>query len=92
MLTHVRLFCKPMDYSPSGYPVNVSFQECRSELPFPTPRDLPNPGIKPSSLVSPGVAGGSLTIAPPGSLASVQKHSQLLHVYPVSFSLTILIH
>ena len=25
-LNHVRLFCKPMDYSPSGYPVNVIFQ------------------------------------------------------------------
>ena len=26
MLNHVRLFCKPMDYSPSGYPVNMIFQ------------------------------------------------------------------
>ena len=28
-----------------------------SELPFPSPGDLPNPGIEPVSLVSPALAG-----------------------------------
>ena len=28
-----------------------------SELPFPTPRDLPDPGIEPASLVSPALGG-----------------------------------
>ena len=32
-----------------------------SALPVPPPRDLPNPGIKPASLVSPALAGGFIT-------------------------------
>ena len=36
-------------------------QEYWSGLPFPPPGDLPNPGIKPTSLVSPSLAGGFLT-------------------------------
>jgi len=38
-------------------------------LPFPTPRDLPNPGIELTPLVSPSMAGGFFTIAPPGPLS-----------------------
>ena len=34
-------------------------------LPFPTPGNLPNSGIKPTSLVSPELAGGFFTTAPP---------------------------
>ena len=41
--------------------MEVSRQEYWSGLPFPTPRDLPNPGIEPSSLVSPALAGGFFT-------------------------------
>ena len=33
-------------------------QEYWSGLPFPTPGDLPNPGIEPESLASPASAGG----------------------------------
>ena len=36
-------------------------QEYWSRLPFPPPRDLPEPGIKPSSLQSPALAGGFFT-------------------------------
>ena len=35
-------------------------------LPLPTSGDLPNPGIKPTSLASPVWAGGFSTTAPPG--------------------------
>ena len=44
-------------------PLSVGFsrQEYWSGLPFPTPRDLPHPGIKPASLVSPGLAGKVFT-------------------------------
>ena len=35
-------------------------QEYWSGLPFPTPRDLPDPGIEPVSLAPPAVAGGLL--------------------------------
>ena len=37
-------------------------QECRSELPFPTPGDLPDPEIEPAS---PALAGGFFTTEPP---------------------------
>ena len=36
-------------------------QEHWSRLPFPTPRDLPDPGIEPTSLASPVLAGGFST-------------------------------
>ena len=37
-----------------------------SGLPFPPPRDLPNPGSEPTSLVSPALAGRFFTTAPAG--------------------------
>ena len=36
-------------------------QEYWSVLPFPTPEDLPDPGIKLGSLASPALAGGFFT-------------------------------
>ena len=41
-------------------PLSMGFfsQEYWSGLPFPTPGDLPNTGIKPTSLKSPALAGG----------------------------------
>ena len=44
-------------------PLSMGFsrQEYWSELPCPPPGDLPNPGIKPKSLVSPALAGGFFT-------------------------------
>ena len=41
-------------------------QEYWSELPFPSPGDLPDPGIKPMSLASPALAGGLFTTSQPG--------------------------
>ena len=41
-------------------------QQFWSGLPFPTPGDLPNPGVKPKSLASLALAGGFLTTVPPG--------------------------
>ena len=41
-------------------------QEHWSVLPFPSPRDLPNPGIEPAFLVSPALAGRFFTTVPPG--------------------------
>ena len=38
--------------------MEFSRQEYWSELPFPPPGDLPNPGIEPVSLMSPALAGG----------------------------------
>ena len=36
------------------------------QVPFPTPGDLPDPGIESSPLVSPALAGRLFTTAPPG--------------------------
>ena len=52
----------PMDCSPSGFSVHgFSRQEYQSELPCPPPEDLPDPGIKPESLMSPTLEGGFFT-------------------------------
>ena len=48
---------------PMGFPR----QEYWSGLPFPSPGDLPDPGIKPSSPVSPASAGRFFTTEPPGN-------------------------
>ena len=37
-----------------------------SGVPFPSPWDLPDPGIDPLSLMSPALAAGSLPLAQPG--------------------------
>ena len=41
--------------------MELSRQEYWSGLPFPTPGDLPDPGIKPVSPASPASAGGFFT-------------------------------
>ena len=45
--------------------MEFSRQEYWSGLPFPTPEDLPDPGMDPKSLASPALAGGFFTAAPP---------------------------
>ena len=49
-------------------PLSMGFprQEYWSGLPFPSPGDLPNPGIEPTSPASPALAGGFFTAEPPG--------------------------
>ena len=48
-------------------PLSMEFssQECWNELPFPSPGDLPIPGIEP---MSPALAHGFFTTEPPGKL------------------------
>ena len=47
--------------------MGLSSQECWSRLPFPSPGDLPNLGIKHASLASPALAGEFFTAEPPGN-------------------------
>ena len=44
-------------------PLSMGFsrQEYCSVLPFPSPGDLPNPGVEPKSPISPALAGGFFT-------------------------------
>ena len=69
MLGHVQLFSNPMDLlQPCRAPLSMEFsrQEYWNRLPVPPPGDLPNPGIKPASPVSPALAGRFFTTEPPG--------------------------
>ena len=45
--------CHPMDCSPPGCSVHGILQ---AGLPYPSPGDLPDPGIEPMSLLSPALA------------------------------------
>ena len=58
-LSRVPLFSTPWTVARQP-PLSMGFprQEYWSELPFPTPGTLPNPGIKPTSLMSPALASG----------------------------------
>ena len=59
--------CDPMDCSTPGSSVHGIFHTRILEgLPFPTPEDLPYPGIEPMSLASPKSAGGFFTTTSPG--------------------------
>ena len=56
--------CDPMTVAPwASLFMRSSRQEYYSGLPFPSPGDLPNPGIKPES---PALGGGFFTTEPPG--------------------------
>ena len=58
--------CDPMDCSPLS--MGFSRQEYWTGLPFPSPGDLPNSGIKHVSPASPALAGGFFTTERPGNL------------------------
>ena len=62
VLSHAQLFATPWTGACQA-PLSMGFprQEYWSGLPFPPPGDLPDPGIKPVSLVSPALAGGFFT-------------------------------
>ena len=62
----VQLFATPWTVA-HQVPLSMEFskQKYWSELPFPSPGDLPDPGIKPTSLASPALAGELLTTVPP---------------------------
>ena len=54
--------CSPVDCSPPGsLSMGFSRQEYWSGLPCPPPGDLPNPGIKLKSLMSPALGGRFFT-------------------------------
>ena len=64
-------------------PLSIEFfrQEYWSGFPFPPPGDLPDPGIKPASPVSPAVAGGFLTTELPGKPMVSLNAPKLVKVY-----------
>ena len=81
--------CDPMDCSPQSSSVHGILQaRILNMLPFPTPGDLPDPGIKPRSFVSPALVSRFFTTAPLGK--------PIVHVYvrqyDILFSLPDLFH
>ena len=66
-LSGVQLFVTPWTIAhQAALSLELSRQEYWSGLPCPPPGALPEPGIKPASLVSPALAGRSFTTGPPG--------------------------
>ena len=82
VLSHVRLFVTPWTVAHQS-PLSMEFsrQEYWNGLLFPTPRDLPKPGIKP---VPPALAGGFFYhCAPwgaPDTLRQIQRSRAFYHV------------
>ena len=73
--------CYPMDLAHQA-PLSLEFprQEHWSGLLFPSPGDLPDPGIKPMSLVPPALAGRFFTPQP-------SKNPQVFLLRPILFPL-----
>ena len=70
-LSHVRLFATPWAVAYQA-PLSMGFsrQQSWSGLPFPSPGDLPNPGIEPGS---PALQTNALLSAPPGKSVLVNS-------------------
>ena len=78
-LSHVLLFAAPQTVVYQA-PVSMGFsrQEYWSGLPFPSPEDLPDPGIEPRS---PALEADALTSEPPGNpKASVYNAGDLCSI------------
>ena len=68
---------QPYGLEPAMSPLSMDFsrQEFWNGLPFPTPADLPSPGIKPKFPTVPTLAGGFLTTAPPRKHLMIYRHN-----------------
>ena len=84
--SHITLCLRPTVFNPSTValqsPLSMEFprQDYWSGLLFPPPKDLPNPGIKPTSLP---LAGGFFTTAPAGKPIQVTRSMLLLFRHQV---------
>ena len=65
--------CDPMVWSSPGSSVQAWSRVGWSGLPFPSPGNLPKPGIEPGSLTLPALAGGFLTT----QFSSIQSLSRV---------------
>ena len=63
-LSHVRLFATPWTVAYQAPSLRFSRQEYWSGLPFPSPEDLPKPGIEPGS---PALQADALPYEAPGN-------------------------
>ena len=79
--SHIRLFSTPWMVTHQA-PMSVEFsqQEYWSGLPFPSPGDLSDPGIKPRS---PTLQADSLPLEPPGKPIYIISLSLSLSLYSI---------
>ena len=74
-LSRVPLFVTPWTVAYQAPPsMGFSRQECWSGLPFPSPGDLPDPGIEPGS---PALRADALLSEPPGKPILENKATKL---------------
>ena len=81
LFSHVQPFVAPWTVAHQA-PLSMGFsrQEYRSGLPFALPWDLPDPGIEPTSHMSPALAAGFFTTRPPGKpLGVVEDNIYQIH-------------
>ena len=70
-LSRVQLFATPWTVAYQAPPsIGFSWQEYWRGLPFPSPGDLPDPGIEPGS---PAFQADALTSESPGNVKNTQK-------------------
>ena len=83
LLIHVRLSVTPWAVAHQA-PLSMEFsrQEYWSGLPFPTPGDLPHPGIESKSLASPALVCRFFTTAPPGKPLNSPQFSSVAQSCP----------
>ena len=79
VFSHVELFADLWTVAQQA-PRSMEFsrKEYWSGLPYPSPGDLPNPGMEPVSLTYPSLAGKFFTLAP---LGKPQHIYHLVHFY-----------
>ena len=83
-LSRVQLFSTPWTVAYQAPPsVGFSSQEHWSGLPFPSPGDLPDPGIEPGS---PASQADTLPSEPPGKLNPKEQHSPRINMLLLSRS------
>ena len=65
--------------------MGLSRQEYWSGLPFPSPGDIPNPGIEAESLISPALAGGFFITSAYSPNFPINNSGTLLSINPLNF-------
>ena len=90
VISRVWFFATPWTVAHQA-PLSMEFsrQEHWSGLPFPPPGDLPDPGIEPTSLLSPALAGRFITTGPPGkpSWELQRTHSLMMKTYTITINM-----
>ena len=78
-----QILCDPMDCSLPGFSMGFSRHKYWCGLPFPSPGDLPNPGIEPGSLA---LQADALTSELPGKPSSGKSFESLKFSHSVVFN------